>query len=398
MIRHVFKLVWNRKRTNALLVLEMGTSFLVLFAVAAVGLYCLDAYRRPLGFSWQNVWCVGIDTKAPEEAWGPAQAETVRQLVQAARSIPEVEQVAIVSIPPFTNSSDMASFERPDGSVLSFGTDIASDSFPEVMGMTLEEGRWFSAEDDGASYKPVVVNRALARAAFGDKDPIGKALWAASADEPEQRVVGVIADFRKNGELTPPANFAFGRADSRSPSARASGNLMLRLRPGSPRSAEARIYAALQAVARDWSFEIRPLSETRALANRVRMAPLLAALLVAAFLILMVALGLTGVLWQNVTQRTKEIGLRRAKGATARDIQKQILGELAVLVSAGILLGGLIAIQLPLLALVGSITRTAIIAAFALAVLLLYGLTLLCGAYPSRMASRITPVQALHYE
>ena len=43
----------------------------------------------------------------------------------------------------------------------------------------------------------------------------------------------------------------------------------------------------------------------------------------------MVALGLSGVVWQNVTQRTAEIGLRRAKGARIGDIHRQILGELA---------------------------------------------------------------------
>ena len=56
MIRHVFKLIWNRKRTNFLMMTEIFVSFLVLFAVVALGVYTADNWRRPLGFSIDRVW------------------------------------------------------------------------------------------------------------------------------------------------------------------------------------------------------------------------------------------------------------------------------------------------------------------------------------------------------
>ena len=58
MTRHLLKLVWNRKRTNGLMILEIFFSFLVVFVVATLGIYFWDNYRQPLGFSWQNVWKV----------------------------------------------------------------------------------------------------------------------------------------------------------------------------------------------------------------------------------------------------------------------------------------------------------------------------------------------------
>ena len=58
MIRHVFKLIWNRKRTNFLMMTEIFVSFLVLFAVVALGVYTADNWRRPLGFSIDRVWSV----------------------------------------------------------------------------------------------------------------------------------------------------------------------------------------------------------------------------------------------------------------------------------------------------------------------------------------------------
>ena len=69
----------------------------------------------------------------------------------------------------------------------------------------------------------------------------------------------------------------------------------------------------------------------------------------AGFLLLMVALGLTGVVWQNVTQRIREIGLRRAKGARIENIHRQILGELVVMTSLALLVGVLLVAQVPLL-------------------------------------------------
>ena len=60
MIRHLLKLVWNRKRSNALMILEICVSFLVVFVVATLGLFFLDNYRLPLGFEWKNVWDVRV--------------------------------------------------------------------------------------------------------------------------------------------------------------------------------------------------------------------------------------------------------------------------------------------------------------------------------------------------
>ena len=66
MIRHVFKLIWNRKRTNFLMMTEIFVSFLVLFAVVALGVYTADNWRRPLGFSIDRVWTIAIDMKQVE--------------------------------------------------------------------------------------------------------------------------------------------------------------------------------------------------------------------------------------------------------------------------------------------------------------------------------------------
>jgi len=60
MIRHLFKLIWNRKRANVLVISEIFVCFLVLFAVLTQALYTLSNYRKPVGFDYENVSAVSI--------------------------------------------------------------------------------------------------------------------------------------------------------------------------------------------------------------------------------------------------------------------------------------------------------------------------------------------------
>jgi putative ABC transport system permease protein len=119
---------------------------------------------------------------------------------------------------------------------------------------------------------------------------------------------------------------------------------------------------------------------------------------IASFLIIMVALGLSGVLWQTVTRRTSEIGLRRALGATGGQVNVQILIEVALLSTLAVVIGVVVAVQLPLLGVFRLVSGSAFTIGLVASLATIYGLTLLCGLYPSWLAGRVQPAQALHYE
>jgi putative ABC transport system permease protein len=119
---------------------------------------------------------------------------------------------------------------------------------------------------------------------------------------------------------------------------------------------------------------------------------------VAAFLLAMVALGLLGVLWQNIVRRTREIGLRRALGASRASIHRQIVLEQLLLATGGIGLGLLLAVQIPAFRLLDFIPRPVWLGAAALAVAAIYGLITLAALYPSLVAGRIEPAEALRAE
>ena len=174
--------------------------------------------------------------------------------------------------------------------------------------------------------------------------------------------------------------------------------LLVRVRPGTAADFEEKLVSKLRAAAPDWTFQSEPLELKRGQAGLAYLGPLIGYAVVAAFLLIMVALGLTGVLWLNVTQRTREIGLRRAKGATVFDVQRQIVGEVVVLTTLSVVAGAALAAQLPLLGLYGDVPPAVFLAGLGIALLGIYVLTIACAYMPSRLAGSVQPADALRYE
>ena len=141
---------------------------------------------------------------------------------------------------------------------------------------------------------------------------------------PHPGVVGVIQDFGKDGEIAWLGNYVFDRdsCTRADPPRCREEDLLVKVRPGTPVALGDA--CALAARGRPGLVRRRqdPSAEPRNPAPRLRLAPLAFLGLVGLFLLLMVVLGLTGVVWQNVTRRTREIGLRRAKGSTAGSAKK----------------------------------------------------------------------------
>ncbi|MEO6323073.1 MAG: ABC transporter permease [Thermoanaerobaculia bacterium] len=403
MIRHLFRLVWNRKRANALVVLEIFFSFLVVFGVLLLGVSTVHNLSRPVGFSSTNVWNVEFGIQEGSDSSAQSQ-EMAARLIQVVKGLDPVESVAATMIVPYAMSS-MNDQATVNGRRVSFDFSNVTDDFGTVLKLDLVAGRWFGKEDDGAKDRPVIVSRDFAREMFGSGDPIGREIpedrsRPGAETEPQQtrRIIGVLASYRVKGELSSDTNTALYRADLSNPKERTPHNLIIRVRPGTPRTFEETLVKTLQATARDYRFTVEPLSEMKEAYKKRNLIPIGIAALVATFLMLMVALGLTGVLWQNVTKRTKEIGLRRATGATARQISFQILAEIWILTTLALVLGSALVLQLPLLNMLSFVTTPLYVLSFALSLVTLFALSSLCAFYPSWLATRISPTEALRHE
>ena len=96
MTRHLLRLIWNRKRQNFLLTLEIFFSFLALFGVVLLTLHFANNSRQPLGFDIDRVWSITVDRKENDEdpAVKSRHRATFRLLLVALREMPQVEVAA----------------------------------------------------------------------------------------------------------------------------------------------------------------------------------------------------------------------------------------------------------------------------------------------------------------
>ena len=398
------KLVWNRRRHHLLVGLEILASFLVVFVVAVLAAKTAGNAARPSGFDAGDVTVVEVGLR--KRGGGPvsddgADRERMRRALETLRRLEGVEAAAAAFLVPYGTGRAVNS-HSVNGRTLEYDYSEVTDDYLAVTRLKLAAGRWFSREDDGRPYRPVVVTRELAREAFGTEDPVGKDIPEGSVEpgtaRRRSRVVGVLEAYRPGSDYSAPAPFALSRADLANPADDVPSRIVVRLRPGTPRAFEETLVRTLEATVPEWSLNAEPLAVAREAANRRWTVPILAASLVAGFLMLLVALGLTGVLWQNVTRRTREIGLRRATGATARQVAAQVVMEVWIVTALAVLAGCAVALQAPLVVPGGFVRAAGAAAGAAAAALVLFALTGLCALYPAWLAARVLPSEALRYE
>jgi putative ABC transport system permease protein len=405
-IRHLLKPLWKRKGRNLLLSLEIALAFTVVFAIAAAGLRFWELYRQPVGFEWRDVWSVQLllpDAGSGGLGFDPALYDRFEQALEA---MPEVGQVAFAAYSPYERSEWNTTFVVP-GSERRIDSHIlqVDDDFVATMGVEVVEGRAFSAADEGAAMAPVLINRRFAQAAYPGRSAVGQVL---ALDEPgatpgsvvrtTSRVVGVFDTFRNQGEYMAPGNFLLSRYSPGGGKAQMR-TLLLRVEPGTPRRFEVELSRRLKLVRNDWSYAINPMADMREAQLRSATIPLVLLSVVAAFLLVMVAFGLFGVLWQNTTRRVPEFGLRRAAGATAADITRQVVLEQVLLCLLPIAAALLLLVQVPITGALGEALSWPLFAgASVVAVAVMVLVSVACAAYPAWRASRLSPIDALHHE
>ena len=397
MIRHLFTLMWNRKRANGLLLLEIVLAFVVLFAVGSVGVYNWRNYRTPLGFAYEHVWEVDMNPGIQPRA---EQFATLQRVLQRLRSTPGVVSAARSGENTPFSFTDYETELRAEAGVnmpkAKAEFYYAGPELREVMGLQLVAGRWFDRRDEAAGRRrPAVITEQLQARLFpGGAAAVGKTML--DNDNDAYEVVGVIASYRARGELVEPMPGMLVHISPQD-TAHALFNLLVRVQPGSGAALEKRVSDDIRAVSGGWANSIVSLPEQRLTQLKFRLTLPAILAVVCIFLLVNVALGLFGVLWLNINQRRGELGVRRAMGATAGAISRQVVGEILVLTTFGLGLGLLVAMQFPLLGVL-DVAPGVYFMAMLLAAAGLYGLATVCALYPSRLAASIQPAVALREE
>jgi len=391
MFAHIFKMMWQRKRANSLIIIEIVVAFIVLLALVAFIRVSYQTYSAPLGFEFNNTWSIQFDPDIDDRT---QIGTTAKQTLQVLSQLPEVESAHTMYFPPFIEASSSTTIDSKNGELYVLNTSV-SDGAQQAMGMKLLAGRWLNESDTGQTIRSVLINKLLKDNIFGEEDAINQ-LFDYEGDV-KLRVVGVFEDFRQMGEFSPVGNYMMFRTDLDNPKS-FYRSINIWVKPGTPRAFEEKLQKLLHQSAPNWQFEVTTWQQLRDehISNGmvIRIIPIVISL----FLMLMVAFGLLGVLWQNVTRRTQELGLRRAMGATASMVQMQIVFELLVISLMAVTIGFLIAIQIPIAGIVEQLTWSIFFQSVAISTVIIMLLSVACAYYPSLIATRYLPADALHYE
>jgi len=384
MIRQLFILTWNRKRRNLLITFEMVVAFLVFFGLFTVTIGQFKNYLIPLGYEYEDVVSISImggsnDLEAYENA--------LQRVKNKLTTFSDVQSVASSSYnAPYNGGSFTMNKTLESGKEVSFELFCAGAEIGNVLKIPLAEGNWFENLEDYGEYVPVVINRKLKEALFGNGKAVGEVLQ-------DWKIVGVMDHYRLNGELEEEGNMCIAPANW----VGKSNSIMVRSQPGKLPALKARIEGELARYLVGYELHTVSLESSRGAYIKQNLIPIVIFLLLCAFLIFSVSLGLFGVLWNNLRKFRSEIGLRAALGADTKRIMLQFTGEPLVLATFSLLIGWLVAVQFPFLGAFGVAYPIYLMAMLAATVAIL-AMVLLCSLYPSWQASKTSPARALKDE
>jgi ABC-type lipoprotein release transport system permease subunit len=332
----------------------------------------------------------------------------VREALRRVRAIPGVEFASLTTDLPVTHSSRprVVNIEdRPDESgkgLFSEVTSVTPDYF-KVLQASLVRGRYFTEDDDIGKQPVAIVDESTARTYWPDRDPIGRRVSMRStrgaANPPWCTVVGVIKDINSDGLdqsgsphiYRPIYQFPGSRALSKSVTVRTSL---------SATSLEPQIRREIQAVDPNLPvFNVRTMNEVidGSLASRRFSAELVGVFAVVA--LLLASVGIYGLLAYMVGQRSHEIGVRMALGATPSTIGTMIVSRGAGLAGIGVGIGLIVSgIMAPLISSLLYGVRPLDPEVFVAVPVILMVVVLLASYIPAWRAARVNPIVALRRE
>lgn len=274
---------------------------------------------------------------------------------------------------------------------------ISPDYF-KSMGASLAEGRSFNKLDNQNAPKVVIIHESLARRLFPNEDPVGKRLKLINPEhEPDWRtIVGVVKDIRYSG-LDDSDRPAIYTPFAQTPFL---WSYMFIRTKGAPQQMAGSIRSAVKSVNPNLvAAGIRPMEQ---LVHQSIARPRFNVLLIgsfAALALILASIGIYGVISYSVAQRTREIGIRIALGASRTDILRTVLGRGTVLTSLGVVIGVAASFALTRLmsSLLFGVSATDPVTFISVSALLV-AVSLLASYIPARRAMKVDPIEALRYE
>jgi len=395
MIQHLLKLAWNRRKKNTILAAEILISFLVLFAVFCSGVSFLRNYMQDRGFNYERIYVLSLDWQNCNNKQVREKKEQIFNLLKQNQQI-ELFSIASSNI-PYNDSQWRSSFQYKK-TELQADVFYADDNFFKLMGIKITNGRGFSKEDATGTAKPIIVNNRVTDKMDKTKPILSQTFSEMNFEKKEivYKIVGTFENYKYYNDFSEIENQIFRRVEPLD-TVTNPNTILIKLKTEMDAVFEHKLHSDLSHIAPDWTIDISSLNEKRQTSNMQVMIPFIIFAIIAGFLIFNVALGIFGVLWYSINQRKSEIGLRRALGASEKQIRRQFIGEVWMLSFLILLVGVLIAVQFPILG-AFNIKTSIYMESIFLSLGLIYLLITLCALYPSSMAAKILPANSLREE
>jgi predicted permease len=380
---------------NALVVSEVAFACALLVGAGLLTRSLISVLDVKMGFEPARAATIRVD---PDSRYATA-AQRVAYLDDVLRRVkqaPGIDSAAITDTLPLGRNRTWGAGAKgvtyPRGTYPLAFVRVVSEGYPAAMGVPLLAGRDLAAGDMSDREPVMLVNKSLADALWPGQDPIGK--YVARSCGPDRRVVGIVGDVRhlsleqaSGNEMYIPARQCDDLA----------GAYLVVRSTLSPGQLAATLRAALAPVAGNLAKnDFRTLQQLVDKSVSPRRFTVLLLGGFAGFALVLASLGIYALISYSVNQRTQEIGIRMALGASARDVQARILWQTLRLAALGMAIGAScswLLVRGAASLLYGVTPRDP--QTFVGMVVVLTVVALVAGYLPARRASRIDPIVAL---
>jgi predicted permease len=397
---------------GALVIAEIASSLVLLVGAALLIRTFVGLQRVEPGFESRNVLSFKVRLSGERYATAAQTAEFQRRVLERLRGLPGVESAAVTSNLPMDQPFRMPTWiaGRTD-SVGSIQFRAVSPDYFRLLKISLKRGREFSDTDKLGAGPVAIVNEAFARQHLSSVDPLGQplsiggALGSDSGNRASRQIVGVVGDVKQFGLRAPAPAMVFV------PAAQVDDGLLRVLRRFLPTTFVVRTTveplslsnAAKQAVlAEDPQLALADVRSLEQLLGRSVASERFYMLLLSIFAglgLVLAAVGVYGLMSYSVAERTNEIGLRLALGASAGVVLGMVIRQGMTLALTGVVvgLGAALGLTQGMKSLLFGVSTTDPLTF--VGVTLILALAALAACYlPARRASQVDPMVALRYE
>jgi putative ABC transport system permease protein len=390
---------------KALLVCEISLAFVLVIVAGLLAQTFFHLLSVDAGFRAEHTLATELSLPALKY---PDQEHIVNLYQRALRSLqaqPGIESAAIVETVPLGGATESTGIRIPgklptskaQGRYANYT--IASPGFFATVGAPILRGRDFLESDTATSMPVTIINDAMAKKFWPDDDPLGKQLGPGSSLYPAATIIGIVANIKHLSMREQPGPEMYVPYTQKVWPSLLTMEVVVRTRLDSA-SASREIRDAINGV--DADLPITNVTALTALVNDSVAQPRFSMLLLgvfAAFALILASIGIYGVISYSVAQRTREIGVRVALGATRISVFKLVVGEGARLAGLGIAIGVVAALGVTRMLdsfLYG--VHPADPWTFVAVCALLIGVAVMACYFPARRATRVDPLEALRHE